>query len=141
LRRWRPYSIAGGGKHQHTGCATAVGGWFGEPLQRRQQECAGLAAAGLGRDQQVVAGQHQRNGPELDRGRGLVAETRQRHHGRGRQAEVGEARLGGCGGGRGDRGIGCGGLGDGDGVDGGEGLDDGVDPGRGQVACDEGGRI
>src|SRR3546814_828799 len=75
-------------QHQRARLARAVGrGELGQPLQQRQAERGGLAGAGLGAAQQVMAGERQRDGFELDRGRRGVAVFGQRAQQCGRKPE------------------------------------------------------
>jgi hypothetical protein len=74
-----------------------------EALQQRQAEGGGLAAAGLGLGDEVVAGQRHRQAGGLDRRHLVVAEAGQVGQHRGGQAELFEGR-GHDGGGRRDEG-------------------------------------
>jgi len=63
------------GRHQHQRARLARAGrrgQLGQPVQHRQRERGGLAGAGLGTAEHVVAGQDQRDGVGLDRRRGGV---------------------------------------------------------------------
>jgi hypothetical protein len=67
--------------------AVAGGRAFGQALQQRQAERGGLAGAGLGAAEHVVAGENERNGLGLDRRRRGVAVFGQRAQQRGREPE------------------------------------------------------
>ncbi|MNY30145.1 hypothetical protein D3C86_1642340 [compost metagenome] len=80
-----------------------------EPMQQCQAEGSGLAAAGLGLRDQVLASQRQRQAGGLDRRHGVVAELRQRGEHCRRQRQIGERRAGRRPGGGGGGGGGVGG--------------------------------
>ncbi len=65
-----------------------------EPVQQRQPERRGLAAAGLGLRHQVLAGQCDRQAGRLDRRHFVIAQLRQRGEHRGRQGQGGESGAG-----------------------------------------------
>ena len=61
--------FAGGGQHEDAGRAFALGVDLQQPLHQREQERRGLARAGLGAGDEVVAGGHGVEDRALDRGR------------------------------------------------------------------------
>ena len=65
--------LAGGREHERPRCAMSLADVGGEPLQDGQHESRGLARAGLCSREHVAAGEHRRNGLELDGGRRVVA--------------------------------------------------------------------
>jgi hypothetical protein len=81
--------LAGGGQHQHAGASGhRLGFVLLEVFEDGQGERGGLAGAGLGHAQQVMAGDDRRDGLHLDGGGGLVAGLAQRFHEIGAEAEL-----------------------------------------------------
>ena len=74
------------GRHQHDALRRAAPHL--DAAQHRQREGRGLAGAGLGLAEHVVAGQQHRDGGRLDRRRRFVADLGQRPEHGGTQAEV-----------------------------------------------------